>query len=93
MACPTCDHTMQIIEGYDEPPTAWCPRCGTIKICSLDEIDVPKLPGRVREFLELLGDGQGTPVTDAAICFQALRHEAYRIGLYESCMPESERMP
>jgi len=29
MACPTCDHTMQLIGT--EPLRHWCPRCGTLK--------------------------------------------------------------
>ena len=39
MACPTCDHTMQLIAESDED-VFWCPRCGTIKDYGTE---VPKL--------------------------------------------------
>jgi hypothetical protein len=32
MTCPTCDHTMQCLEGghFGKTGIHWCPRCGTI---------------------------------------------------------------
>lgn len=52
MACPTCDHTMQLI---GEPDGAgqryWCPRCGTLRtIGKYGGDDVPKLVERCQEF-------------------------------------------
>lgn len=49
MACPTCDHTMQMIgEGVN---TFWCPRCGTIKFGSTRPAhEAPKLVDHCRQF-------------------------------------------
>ncbi len=46
MACETCDHTMQRVNG-GEPPVFWCPRCGTLKTKGgVPEFEVPKVIGR-----------------------------------------------
>ena len=47
MACPTCDHTMQLVNS-DVPRIFWCPRCGTLKMDgSVPENCPPKFMERV----------------------------------------------
>ena len=54
MACPTCDHTMQSLNGGPNS-WFWCPRCGTIK--QRNGLDTPpKLVKRVAEFVGTLSD-------------------------------------
>lgn len=56
MACPTCDHTMQLVgEGYK---TFWCPRCGTIKFGEREASEKPKLVDRALEFGKCLPEGR-----------------------------------
>lgn len=55
MACPTCDHTMQMIR----PTVFWCPRCGTVRHgqpVSEETTERPKLVERVVEFCGTLTD-------------------------------------
>lgn len=52
MACPTCDHTVQMIaQGV-----FWCPRCGSISSFNglTTKSDSPKLVERCRVFSEYL---------------------------------------
>jgi hypothetical protein len=52
MACPNCDHTMQLVSGpmiEAGNRVWWCPRCGTIKDC--DGKSTPMLVGRVVRFV------------------------------------------
>lgn len=55
MACPTCDHTMQVLVVGDGSQRSWCPRCGTLKLVNLFsgfvDIEAPKLVGRVLELV------------------------------------------
>jgi hypothetical protein len=48
MACPTCDHTMQMIAT----PYYWCPRCGTLGggLVQKPEFWEPKLVDRCRKY-------------------------------------------
>ncbi len=61
MPCPTCSHTMEAFAGggpEDELTRFLCPRCGTVKVTEPDvpdEIYVPKLVERCREFQATLG--------------------------------------
>lgn len=33
MACPTCDHTMQLVDdAVNARKVSWCPWCGTLKV-------------------------------------------------------------
>ena len=52
MACPTCDHTMQRLNGDVNMFYFWCPRCGTLVENSRGELtqEAPKLVNRCREF-------------------------------------------
>lgn len=43
MACPTCDHTMQLVAVL----LFWCPRCGTLKQ-EAGTTEVPALVKRLR---------------------------------------------
>jgi len=63
MACPNCDHTMQLIAGKfvpsaDDYRVWWCPRCGTIK--DIDGQSTPMLVGRISSFVKQLGDDDDT---------------------------------
>lgn len=53
MACPTCGHTMQCVDGVNGD-TFWCPRCGTLKIGNQAElVEGPKLVTESRHLLRL----------------------------------------
>jgi len=58
MACPTCDHTMQNLNGGIEP-WFWCPRCGTVSQAPIEHNHDP--PALVNRVVELLGSGSITP--------------------------------
>ena len=62
MACKTCDHTMQRVNG-GEPPVFWCPRCGTLKSKGgVPEFEAPKAIERAHD----LSKACRTAVEDAA---------------------------
>jgi hypothetical protein len=94
MACPICDHTMHnlIVSPQEAISIFWCPRCGSVvtRFTSPSNLDIPSLPARVRKFLELIDDDDDNAPA-ANDVYEDLRGHAHRIGLYESCMPESER--
>ncbi|MHC4676030.1 MAG: hypothetical protein ACYTBZ_26365, partial [Planctomycetota bacterium] len=75
---------------YDGVPMFWCPRCGTLKANVVSQNQPPSLPARVRKFLELISN-DARYTAEALERHESLRGHAHRIGLYESCMPESER--
>lgn len=75
MACDTCDHTMKYI--YDD--AFWCPRCGSIRIDGVPEVERPMLVNRARVLLEC------NAATDG------LRNTARRIGVFESIYTPEER--
>lgn len=56
MACPTCDHTMQLVCRKDSFESFWCPRCGTLIPDAVMNAQVPKLIERVRRLREFSTD-------------------------------------
>jgi Zn-finger nucleic acid-binding protein len=72
MACPTCSHTMHSVNDV----CWWCPRCGTLRFKHLDQLEVPKLVDRCRQFQE--GKYQ---VADWR-----------RLGIQEAILPENQRV-
>ncbi len=56
MACETCDHTMQRVNG-GKPSVFWCPRCGTLKteriIPGERSFEAPKIVERTRSLCEV----------------------------------------
>lgn len=82
MACPTCDHTMQMVadKGKDFP-VYWCPRCGTLKAKprnfesqAPDLIDTPKLVVACRRFASQADEAHAGKMEAAGI------GEAIRVG-------------
>ena len=56
MACETCDHTMQRVNG-GEPKVFWCPRCGTLKTEGVVlEFELPKVVGRSHALCSSIDD-------------------------------------
>ena len=83
MACPTCDHTMQIVGVMCQPYTGlglfWCNRCGTLTSPVVPgETAVPKLVSRITEFAGKLTDEH-----------QELIDEFERLGIRDSIMVDS----
>lgn len=42
MACPTCDHTMELVGTWTGQPLFWCARCGTVRAKAADKPWVPR---------------------------------------------------
>lgn len=83
MACPTCDHTMELVGrmGSEEYPQCLfhCPRCGTVR--QGGSVYVPKLVERCRKFQERIPKGL---ISSSQKSWQSL-------GIAESIWPPSER--
>lgn len=85
MACPTCDHTMQVVFEDVIRTIAHCPRCGTMRSLLAGHTDnsVPSLVGRVRALKQLM--------TERAR-FGALDQQAWnRLGLFEAIYRPEDR--
>lgn len=79
MACPTCAHTMQCLEGR----WFWCPRCGSIKRDTLHVNDAkPDVIERIRDFVRML---------DHTPAGRWLRDEMHKCGVLESVHVPGER--
>lgn len=86
MACPTCGHTMQSLDG----PTVrwWCPRCGTLKETrgyagrEFTSVEAPKVVDRLRGFVRMIDGGPAG---------RWLREQAEVSGVIESVLPPGDR--
>lgn len=65
MSCPTCDHTMQSIQGTIK--TFWCPRCGTLKFDHNEDRPIEQYIPRLVERAKTLADSVRLTLTHAAI--------------------------
>lgn len=86
MACPTCDHTLQLLFHDRERKIYHCPRCGTIRSELFGHIDdtVPKVIGYLRSFHRMI-DNTGAG--------RALRELAKIEGITESILKPEDRPP
>jgi hypothetical protein len=82
MSCPTCGHTLEFVIRH----VHWCPRCGTLVSCGVEELaEAPKLVERCRAFEAYLhrpGPGGGKPMD---------RHRWRQLGVAESIHPPAGR--
>lgn len=92
MSCPTCGHTMHTLGcRVTDRPFHWCPRCGTIRTCEMDDA-VPALVERTRNYDYWLFQQQRFELDPGALAYiRRIYDKAHALGIRESIWPPDQR--